>query len=375
MQRRKFLKFGLTAWAVPFMASNGMANIGSANQAGERWKVPVETLASAANSGQVHAAALYIDQRGDRIVQGFGAAKSGDDIFLIASITKPICIVALMTLFEQKKIQLDDRVQRYLPEFSGESRDRITMRQLMTHVSGLPDQLPENAMLRRTHAPMEEFVRHAVKTPLLFEPGTKYSYSSMAILLAMEVSRRITGTSYSDFVRQAVFEPLKMQRSALGMGKLQISETMRCQTEYASPEAGAGDPTAKDWDWNSKWWREFGAPWGGVHSTASDLGLFFSEMLHPTGKVIAESTVSLMTRNHNAPELTAHGLGFGVGKRAGSAGCSERTFGHTGSTGTLAWADPETETICIVLTTLPVVPGLEHPRRRVSDQVAEIATF
>ena len=78
-----------------------------------------------------------------------------------------------------------------------------------------------------------------------------------------------------------------------------------------------------------------------------------------------------MLRNHNPDGLPPRGLGFALGARAGSPGCSEATFGHSGSTGTLAWADPKTETICVVLTTLPGRAGHQHPRNLVSDRVAE----
>jgi CubicO group peptidase (beta-lactamase class C family) len=69
--------------------------------------------------------------------------------------------------------------------------------------------------------------------------------------------------------------------------------------------------------------------------------------------------------------MSTRRLGSTVGAWAGRPGCSEATFGHTGSTGTLAWADPGTETICVVLTTLPARAGHPHPRSLVSDRVAE----
>ncbi len=84
-------------------------------------------------------------------------------------------------------------------------------------------------------------------------------------------------------------------------------------------------------------------------------------------------TDRLMTRNHNPSGLTSRGLGFAVGKAAGSPGCSERTFGHTGSTGTLCWADPATETICVVLTSLPSRAAKRHPRDVAAEKVAASA--
>jgi CubicO group peptidase (beta-lactamase class C family) len=73
----------------------------------------------------------------------------------------------------------------------------------------------------------------------------------------------------------------------------------------------------------------------------------------------------------NADGLPPRGDDFALGARAGSPGCSEATFGHSGSTGTLAWADPRTDTIFVVLTTLPARAGHQHPRVLISDRVAE----
>jgi beta-lactamase class C len=119
-----------------------------------------------------------------------------DDLFLLGSISKLMTAAALMTLYDQGRFRLDDPVRKFLPEFTGATRDRIDIQQLLTHISGLPDQLPENQALRKRHAPLPEFVAGAVRTPLLFEPGSRYEYSSMAILLAAEVARRISGTEF-----------------------------------------------------------------------------------------------------------------------------------------------------------------------------------
>jgi CubicO group peptidase (beta-lactamase class C family) len=303
-------------------------------------------------------------------VKSFGAARSADEIFMLGSISKPMTVTALMTLY-QGKFKLDDPVRKFLPEFTGAARDRIRIRQLLTHVSGLPDQLPENEALRKRHAPLSEFVARAVRTPLLFEPGTRYGYSSMAIMLAAEVARRISGTELPAFIEEAVFRRLEMKHSALGLGRFALEATMRCQAENAAPESGSGDPAAPDWDWHSPYWRRLGAPWGGVHASAPDVARFFAEFLDQEGKSVRPETARLMLRNHNPEGLTPRGLGFAIGAQVGSPRCSQSTFGHSGSSGTLAWADPHTQTICVVLTTLPARSGQNHPRAFVSDRVAE----
>ena len=362
MRRRTFLQCGLgTALAGPLMAAVRQDKLDAA----------AEVLAKATAEGQVHAASLYV-RHSDRVfAKPFGASKSMNDLFLLASISKPMSVAALMTLYDQGKFRLDDPVRRFIPEFTGDAKGKITVRQLLTHVSGLPDQLPENESLRKSHADLSEFVERAIRTPLLFAPGSQYRYSSMGILLASEIAHRISGTGIHRFIEETVFQPLEMKRSALGLGRFKLEETMRCQVENAAPESGAGDPAAKEWDWNSPYWRKFGAPWGGIHTSAPDVARFFSEFLHLEGKALPPETARLMLRNHNRAGLTPRGLGFGIGARVGSPGCSEETFGHGGATGTLAWADPATETICVVLTTLPGRSARPHPRQLTSDRVAK----
>jgi CubicO group peptidase (beta-lactamase class C family) len=363
MNRRTILHWGLgTSWANRVIA---------AVQQPDKLEAAADILTRAVSAGQVHAAVLYVRHRGGEFVRSFGAARSPDAPFLLGSISKPMTAAALMTLHDRGRFRLDDPVRRFLPEFNGGARDRITVRQLLTHVSGLPDQLPENAALRKRHAPLSDFVAAAIRTPLLFEPGTRYEYSSMAILLAAEVARRISGTEFPAFIDEAIFRPLGMTHTALGLGRFPLESTMRCQAEDAAPESGAGDPSAREWDWNSPYWRRLGAPWGGVHASAPDVARFLAEFLRREGKALRPETAGLMVRNQNPDGLQPRGLGFAVGARAGSPGCSEETFGHGGSTGTLAWADPRTGTTCVVLTTLPARAGQPHPRGPASDRVAE----
>jgi CubicO group peptidase (beta-lactamase class C family) len=362
MKRRIFLQtsLGLTL-AAPLSAAVEMLQLDGIT----------DVLSKAASSGQVRAAALYIRKGDFSFSKSFGAAKSLDAIFLLASISKPISTTAVMNLFDQEKLALDDKVKKFIPEFTGDGRQSITMRQLLTHVSGLPDQLPQNAMLRGRHAKLAEFVAGAIRTPLLFAPGSRYSYSSMAVLLATEVAQRITGTPFPTFLGETVFKPLKMNHSALGMGAFKLEALQQCQVESAATESGAGDPKTKTWDWNSLYWRKLGAPWGGAHGSAADVGRFLNEFLHPSGKALKPATARLMITNHNSPGLRPRGLGFDLGGGTSSALCSEKVFGHTGSTGTLCWADPVHDSICVVLTTLPGRAASPHPRNQTSDRIAK----
>jgi CubicO group peptidase (beta-lactamase class C family) len=193
----------------------------------------------------------------------------------------------------------------------------------------------------------------------------------MGILLASEVARRITGTDFLVFADRAVFRPLEMKHSAMGLGRFKLEDVVHNQVEKAAPESGSGDPSAKEWDWNSPYWRTLGAPWGTAHASAPDVARFYAEFLHPTDRMLKPDTARLMVKNHNPEGFTPRGLGFAVGSKSGGAGCSEKTFGHTGSSGTLVWADPVTDTVCVVLTTLPAATVTPHPRTLASDLVAK----
>ncbi len=363
MRRRTFLQIALgSTVASPIIAAIQQNPFDGAG----------DVLAGAVSNGQLYAASICVRQREYEFAKAYGAAKSSDDLFLLASISKPISVATLISLCDQGSIRLADTVRKYIPEFTGGYREQVTVEQLLTHVSGLPDQLPENESLRKNRAPLAEFLVKTMRTPLLFAPGSQYKYSSMGILLASEIAHRVSGTEFSRLVDQRVFQPLGMEHSALGLGRFKLDQLMRCQVESAAPEAGGGDPAAKDWDWNSPYWRQLGSPWGGVHASAPDVAKFFAEFLHAEGKVVKPETARDMTRNHNPANLTPRGLGFALGAKVSSARCSEKTIAHSGATGTLAWADPATDTICVVLTTLPERAAKPHPARLASDKVAEM---
>ncbi len=361
MKRRAFIQTGLVA---------GLGTPVFAALQRERLDEAAGILTRAARDGQIGSAVMCVVQREASFTRSFGKAQSAEAMFLLGSISKPIAVTALMSLFDRGEFKLADPLKKFIPQFAGDNREHVTMQHLLAHVSGLPDQLADNDALRRKHAPLAQFVLHAIRTPLQFAPGSKYQYSSMAILLAARVAEIISGTDILKLVDGAVLRPLKMQHSAQGLGRFKLDDMVACQTERAAPEAGGGDPSAKEWDWNSPYWRKLGAPWGGTHASAPDVARFLTEFLDERGTAVKPATARLMMRNHNPHGLTPRGLGFAFGSSAGSKGCSERTFGHTGSTGTLAWADPATHTICVVLTSLPARAAQPHPRDLAAHAIA-----
>lgn len=365
MQRREFSQSLAAALSAVPLVSAGSAG----DDLQQKVAKACDILTAAVAGGQVRAATLHVRLREQRVSACFGAAKTPDAMFLLGSISKPVCMTALMTLFDQQRFSLDDSVSKFLPLAAGDGRESMTMRHLLTHTCGLPDQLPENNRLRAAHAGLEEFVQAALKTPLLFRPGTAYSYSSMGILLASRVAELLSGRPIADLVQQTVFDRLGLQHSVQGLGKFGLADVVPVQIEQAAPEAGGGDPTAKLWDWNSEYWRKLGAPWGGTHMSAADVAEWLSEFMDHGERVLTPATAKLMVQNHNPEGLESRGLGFDVGRNSGSRGCSDQTFGHTGSTGTIAWADPDIRAVCVVLTSLPGRAVEPHPRELAADAV------
>lgn len=340
-----------------------------------RFERAAELLIEAIDRNQIGAASLTVWKDGDAVYErGFGVRAPGsseavkpDSVFLLASISKPISVCGLMLLVERGQVGLNDPVQKHLPEFEGEHKGEVTVRHLLSHTSGMPDMLPENVPLREAHTPMPGFVDAALKTPLLYRPGTDFRYQSKGILLATEIVRRIDGRPFRDFLRDEIFEPAGMSKTSLGLGGRKIEETVWC---------GLSEKPETDWDANSSYWRDAGQPWGGVHSTGPDLARLLKVFLEggqiDGRRLFGAATVQAMTRNQNTHLQAPWGLGWGlrdslVWTYFGDL-CSPRTFGHVGATGTVAWADPDTGLSCVVLTNLMVEDG--HLLNRVSNVVA-----
>ena len=343
MTRRRFLAVasvvtgmtGATAAETPVAAQK--ADLAA------RFEEASRLMRAQTDRGEVAAAVLHVHRAGQEISRAFGAARV-DLPFLIASPTKPMTASAVLWLRDRRELALNDPVKKYLPEFRGGERGAVTIRHLLTHTSGLPDMLPENTELRRQHAPLSEFVARTCRTPLLFRPGEKVSYQSMGILLAAAIVEKVSGEPMPGFMARTIFNPLRMRQTSFGLGGRRIADTAQCQV----PEA-----ERSDWDWNSPYWRNLGAPWGGAHATARDLGTFLEAFASPDGEVLPGATRREMRAIQTGTLRPSFGLGWQREPGAFGRTCSMETFGHFGSTGTVVWHDPATATSCVVLTTRP----------------------
>ena len=158
-----------------------------------------------------------------------------------------------------------------------------------------------------------------------------------------------------------------MQHSALGLGGMRIADTVRVQ-----------DSGEASWNSNSEYWRNMGHPWGGMHTTTLDLSILLQTFLNGgaySGKrILSPLTVKAMTTNQNTQLNAPWGLGWALGRSTAwnefGDLVSPATFGHAGASGTVEWADPETQLICVILTNRPLAVDGGRFLRLVSNAVA-----
>ena len=341
-----------------------------------------ELLHSEIRGGNMRSASILVARQGKIVLhRGFGRLSSQpdapavapDSIYQVASITKPVTALALMKLVERGQLSLSDPVSLHLPEFAGQDRAKTRVIDLLTHTSGLPDMLPENTDLRRQHAPLKEFVRRAMTTPLSFAPGTDFQYQSMGILLAAEIVERISGLTLPEFERKEIFHPLRMRHSVLGLEPLRIADTVQMQE---ASNADSADRTS--FGGNSEYWRRMGHPWGGMHTSTTELAILLQTFLnggtYAGQRIISPATARTMVTDQNGRLGKPWGLGWGLARstvwsKFGDL-VSPETFGHSGASGTVAWADPQSQVICVILTGRPSAWDDGRLLRRVSNAVA-----
>ena len=282
-----------------------------------------------------------------------------DCMFYMASVTKPVIYLGAMLLVERGKLNLSDRVTRYIPEFTGQGKEATQVLHLFTHTSGLPDELPNNAELRGRRAPLKQFIEESIKARLLFKPGTRFSYSSAATIVVAEIVQRLTRQSIQEFVRREIIEPLGLKSTGLGSQGFLRERLVRTTVPAYQTDAKSS--------WNSTYWQEFGSPAGGLFSTPEDFAVLCALMLGG-GKwgdvrLLSPAAVRMMTSNRlddlpDLPEPVRRTQPWGLGWRLNHLGMPDswgdllgrHVFGHTGSAGNVVWMDPETQGFCILFT-------------------------
>ena len=291
-----------------------------------------------------------------------------DDIFRIASMTKPIVSVALMMLHEEGKFKLNDPVYKYIPEFKNLTvkkrkktkpvKNHVKVVDLLRHSAGLNFRGPED--YRKTiNLTLEEYTKEAVKEPLKFEPGTTwwYSYATDICGYLIEV---LSGEKLDDFLKNRIFDPLEMNDTffelpAKKLDRLTTLYVVGDNKELVSFDSKANTP------FKDKVVLLNGS--GGLLSTTEDY-LKFSLMLLNNGsykgqQLLNKETLDLMKFDHSQGlkykklafgKKKGFGLGFEVVKEDGTKFGSKGTFGWGGMFGTYFRVDPKQNMIMIYMT-------------------------
>lgn len=297
---------------------------------------------------------------------------SDSTLYDLASLTKVIGLTtATLMLVADGALTLDEPVVGRVPAFAGDGKDRVTVRHLLLHTSGLPAWRP----LHLEANDRAEALALVHATPLEAAPGSRYVYSDLGAILLTEVVERASGLPLDSLLALRVTGPLGMTR-----------------TRFLPPDAWRSfiAPTEQD-PWRGRLLRgevhdENAARLGGVSGHAglfasgADLARFAQWLLdawhgRPTVPAVPADLTRQFTARQDDPPGSSRALGWDTPSDSSSAGhcLGARAFGHTGFTGTSLWLDPDRDLFVILLTNR-VHPTRENPTiRQVRPAVADLA--
>lgn len=282
-------------------------------------------------------------------------------IFDLASLTKPVATAAaIMRLVDRSAVQLEDPVCRFIPEFSGDRKDQVTIRHLLNHSSGLRAWEPiYREVIKRVRGRSDDMAGPEDKRIVLdrihrnrltYPPGTKSLYSDLGFILLGELVERVSGFPLDRFCRNEIFRPLNMNRTYY------LRPRRNRRGRFAATERS---------EWRKKvivgqvhddnaYVMGGVAGHAGLFGTATDLNRFARMMLeslhgHPT--ILSQKVVETFVARQTTPE-SSWALGWDTPSKPSSTGrfFSPRSFGHLGYTGTSLWIDPEQDLVAVLLT-------------------------
>jgi CubicO group peptidase (beta-lactamase class C family) len=287
----------------------------------------------------------------------------------LASLTKVVgTTAAVMALVDDGKMGIDDHVSKYLPTFTGEGREKVTIRHLLTHTSGLSSGAKLKGSSRGER--LAYYIAHA---PIYTQPGKKVVYSDGGFIILAEAAERAAHEPLSRYLQHRVYAPLGMTatRWQPGAGCAACAPTLTLKD--GKPFRGkTNDPISRD----------LGGVSGnaGLFSTAHDVGRF-AAMIANGGeldgvRVLKPATVAEFT--HAQPKAGTRGLGWEIFCREGTVpdavGCKEPyAYGHTGYTGTSMWIDPVRGVWVVLLTNRTFNPTAPNPLRSLRRRIFSLA--
>lgn len=309
---------------------------------------------------------LFQRAYGDRQVEPTRQPMTVDTVFDLASLTKPIATgTSVMLLIQSGKVELEQPVSEYLPEFAPNGKDAITVKDLLLHIGGL---IPDNA-LRDYQQGQKEAWHRICQLSLRSPPGDKFAYTDVGFIVLGELVHRVSGLPLDQFAQQNIFQPLEMDDTT-------FNPTDDLIVRAAPTEKRGGDWIKGEVHDPRAHLMDGVAGHAGLFSTATDL-VKYGQMMLSEGKsketILNQSTFKLFTKprqiprgsrtfawDHQSPYSSNRGQSFSVS-----------AFGHGGFTGTVMWIDPEQERIFVFLS------NRLHPdgKGSVNRLAGEIATL
>lgn len=293
---------------------------------------------------------LYRRAFGHRAIKPKKLPMTIDTIFDLASLTKVVATTtALMQLVEKEKLCLEDPVAKYWPEFKANGKENITVRELLTHYSGLRPDLD----LKIEWSGYDTALEMIIAEKPMFPPGSNFVYSDINFIILGELVHRISGQPLDVYCAEHIFKPLGMKDTGF-----KPSPTLRkriAPTQYQNGKTGkllwgeVHDPTA----------YKMGGVAGhaGLFSTANDLSTFAQMLLaggsYKEARIFSPLIVEKMITPQTPLNKTIRGLGWDIGSSFTSNHNKLSPivfYGHTGFTGTAIWIDPVSKIYIIVLT-------------------------
>jgi CubicO group peptidase (beta-lactamase class C family) len=328
------------------------------------------------------------------------APMAKDAIFRIASMTKPVTAIAVMILADEGKLSVDDPVEKHLPEFKGQmlvaSRDKdtvtlkkpsrpITLRDLLTHTSGLPGGYPPGLadVYQKRNRNLAETTLVISQRPLEFEPGTRWAYCNAGIDVLGRVVHVVSGQPFEWFLEERVFASLGMTDTTFYPTP---DQRKRLAVTYDRKGKGPLTPVPSPF-LDAPERARHPVPAGGLFSTGADLAKLYRMMLNRgelDGKrVLSEKAVAEMTRLQTGDLKTGFvdGMGFGYGwavvrEPKGVTGMlSAGSYGHGGAFGTQGWLDPTQDLFVVLLIQRTGLPNSDASPMRKELQALAVAAL
>jgi CubicO group peptidase (beta-lactamase class C family) len=276
-----------------------------------------------------------------------------DDLFWIASMSKPITSVCIAILHDEGKLAFDDPLGKYLPEFGSTA---ITIRQVMTHTSGLGEMTQ-----RDPHLTLAETSKLLAQRPVRFPPGTRWAYSTAGIDILGRVVEVVGGMPFDRFLQQRVLDPLGMRDTTFWVAPENLPRLAHSYRWSAQPPKLTETPIT--YLYKTEVTDRQRPPLGGagLFSTAEDVASFYRMMLNNGTlnghRILKPETVAEMTRKQTGDLTARPGMPWGLGfcvvedptKMAANAILSPNSFGHGGAFSTESWADPTKGLVWIVM--------------------------